>query len=60
MWLGIGCMVWMWGRVHNIGVCSFSKEDVLPRKASFAYVACYTHPISLFHYSGLCVPKLLK
>ena len=47
-------------RVHNIGVCSFSKEDVLPRRASSAYVAYYTHPISLFHYSGLCVPKFVK
>ena len=31
-------------RVRNIGVCSFSKEDVLPRKASFCGRTGYTGP----------------
>ena len=40
----VGCLVCLCvcvvgSRVRNIGVCSFSKEDVLPRKASFTYCA---------------------
>jgi hypothetical protein len=44
------CEVFVWivsgSRIRNIGVSSFSEEDVLPRKASRAYVTYYTHPIS--------------
>ena len=58
----VGCLVCLCvcvvgSRVRNIGVCSFSKEDVLPRKASFTYVAYYTHPISVSHYPGLSKPN---
>ena len=46
---------------HNIVVRSLCNEDVLPRKGSFAYVAYYTHSISITRtqYSGFLLSDLV-